>query len=868
MNNLILKYQQSIFIGLLALLAGINPLRSNAEIIPIIYDGINYNINEEDGTASVGENQNLAKDNLFIPDNIMYEDKYYPVTRIEDDAFSNNEHLTGSLIIGNCVIEIGKSAFFHCINMKGSLTLGKSVAKIDEYAFCSTGFIGELILPDSLNKIGQQAFYDCRGFSGSLVIPASVGWIYYAAFMNCSGFNESLTIMGYPNLCSLSFHGCHFETIFCKWDKYNFYPKNVHWAPPYPETGDTFSDSLYSSATIYVPYNMLNKYKEAYEWKNFSKIYPIKAGKITLDKGRIVLNSGESYQLLATIEPETAFEKTVYWSVDDEEIAIVDDNGVVTAKKPGTTIVTATTGDNIKATCTIISQVLPTSIVLNYTDVSLKLTEKLQLTATVLPVNASYKAISWRSSDDSIVTVDEFGLVTPAKLGEAVITAITANNVTANCKVTVTDTPVDNIILSVDDPLGLVGNTLEMKVGDTNILLVTIEPTNATDQSVSFKSSNPEIVSVSSEGKLTALSLGDTEVSVTAKSGVSAFINVKVVPTPVASVILTETVASLKASETFKLTAIVLPENATDKSVIWASSDESVATVDEHGMVSAVSVGVAVITASCGSVSATCYVTVVPTPAESVLLDRESAEMKAGETLGLTAIVLPENATDKSVIWASSDESVATVDEHGMVSAVSVGVAVITASCGSVSATCYVTVVPTPAESVLLDRESAEMKAGETLGLTAIVLPENATDKSVTWASSDDSVATVDEYGLVTGIGAGVAIITATTINGLIAECSVIVSDSDIEVGISGPYSDDGLGILILEETDAIRIVGECDSDTTVTIYDLSGTPIAIFNVLAGKSIDERIYRNTLGKGVYLIRIGSANTNIVRKFIS
>ena len=129
------------------------------------------------------------------------------------------------------------------------------------------------------------------------------------------------------------------------------------------------------------------------------------------------------------------------------------------------------------------------------------------------------------------------------------------------------------------------------------------------------------------------------------------------------------------------------------------------------------------------------------------------------KTVTLTATVKPDDATDKSVTWTTSDASVATVD-NGVVTAKKVGSATITAKAGDKEATCAITVVATPVTSVTLDRTSASLKAGETVTLTATVKPDDATDKTVTWTTSDASVATV-ENGVVTAKKVGSATITA-----------------------------------------------------------------------------------------------------------
>ena len=224
-----------------------------------------------------------------------------------------------------------------------------------------------------------------------------------------------------------------------------------------------------------------------------------------------------------------------------------------------------------------------------------------------------------------------------------------------------------------------------------------------------------------------------------------------------------------------------VPENAENKSVVWSSSDEAIVTVEE-GVLTAVAAGDAVITADCDGVTDECTVTVneKDIEVESVELNKTEAELVVGETLRLEATVLPEEASGLTVTWSSSASEIVSVDDEGNVSALSEGKATITAEAGGVTATCDVTVssASIPVESVTVSEESIEIKIGETFTLTATVLPENAEDKTVTWSSSDDAIATVSADGVVTGVAVGNATIVAAA-GQRTAVCSVKVSGAD-----------------------------------------------------------------------------------------
>ena len=229
-----------------------------------------------------------------------------------------------------------------------------------------------------------------------------------------------------------------------------------------------------------------------------------------------------------------------------------------------------------------------------------------------------------------------------------------------------------------------------------------------------------------------------------------------------------------------------MPADASNKNVTWSSSNTGIATVS-NGVVTGVAAGTATITATTatGGFTDTCTVTVVDTAVhpESVSVNPASATIEAGATQALTATVAPANATNKNVTWSSNHTNIATVSAAGVVTGVAAGTATITATTvdGGKTATCEVTVTAAPVHptSVTLNRTSLNLQIGGTDTLTATVLPANAVDKSVTWSSSSNAIATVNSSGLVTGVAAGTATVTATTVDGgKTAACTVTVTST------------------------------------------------------------------------------------------
>ena len=230
----------------------------------------------------------------------------------------------------------------------------------------------------------------------------------------------------------------------------------------------------------------------------------------------------------------------------------------------------------------------------------------------------------------------------------------------------------------------------------------------------------------------------------------------------VSSVSLSKTEAELVVGNTLQLTATVSPSNATDKTLTWNSSSSTIASVSPTGLVTAKAEGSANITASCGGKSATCKLTVKKpiVAVTSVELDKPEITLDAEETYTLKATVKPDNATDKTVTWASSKPDIATVDNNGKVTGVNNGVASVTATSGGKSASCKVNVV-VKVKSITLSQTTATISVGEDpLILTATISPDNAADKTVTWSTNNASVATVSN-GKVTAVTAGTATITA-----------------------------------------------------------------------------------------------------------
>ena len=295
-----------------------------------------------------------------------------------------------------------------------------------------------------------------------------------------------------------------------------------------------------------------------------------------------------------------------------------------------------------------------------------------------------------------------------------------------------------------------------------------------------------------------------------------------------AKVELNKTEATIEKGKTLKLKATITPSDLADKGVTWKSSNKKVATVSSSGKVKGVKAGTATITCTSNAtgLKATCKVTVVN---GLVTLNKTEAYVQKGKTMTLKATVTPETLTDKSVTWESSDKKIATVTKAGKVKGVKYGTATIT--CTSVAtgakATCQVTV----GKVVIGTSEVTIKKSRETI-LIPFLYPEDLADKSVTWKSSDKSIATVDEEGRVKGIKAGTATITCTSVaTGLKGTCTVTVlsnSEARSMIGDDDELTD-------IKELESSAVIEPFD------VYDLSGRKV-LHQVTSLDGLSEGIY--------------------------
>lgn len=325
--------------------------------------------------------------------------------------------------------------------------------------------------------------------------------------------------------------------------------------------------------------------------------------------------------------------------------------------------------------------------------------------------------------------------------------------------------------------LKLSPTNLTLKVGETANVAYSVTPKNLMEHTVKWESENAYIASVSASGKITARAAGSTHIIATLESGETARVTVNVSGKAVTNLVIVDSDIELEVgqSATFEY---IMNEDADDKRVRWSSDDESVAKIDQSGRVTAVGGGIATITLLAVNGRTATASVYVPSEVRTVKLYPDKVEVGVGGELALDAYIFPGNARNRELTWASSDESVATVDENGVVTGVAPGDCMIRATTlNGVNAFSSIRVAHLP-DGILLSPATVVLsKEKRNASLSVTVSPEKARDCTLIWASSDETVVKVSSSGALTATGFGTATVTATAANGVSGEAEVFVCE-------------------------------------------------------------------------------------------
>jgi uncharacterized protein YjdB len=497
--------------------------------------------------------------------------------------------------------------------------------------------------------------------------------------------------------------------------------------------------------------------------------------------------------------------RPIVWTTSASSIASVSSTGLVTAIAPGNATITATSEGKVGSATVTVSPKPVSSVIVSPSQSTIIVGQTAQLTAQVTDEQGnvlSGRPIAFSSGTPTIATVTAAGAVTGVSPGTVTITA-TSEGKTGTATVVVAPLPVVRVNVLPVDPDLIVGGTLQMTVG--------VEGPSGqalNGRVVVWSSGAPDVASISPAGVLTARSPGTTVVFASVE-GVVGTSMVTVRAVPVGSVVVTPPTSSVIVGNSVQLSAAVRDAagNALDGRLVgWSSSDDAVAIVSSTGRVTGLKVGTATITASSEGKSGTATITVTAAPVASVQVSPPNAELTVGQTTTLTAKTLDASGGElagRAIAWSTSAGSVATVSSSGVVTAVGVGSATITATSEGKTGSATITVTAIPVASVTVAPTTLSLQVGGTGPLTATVRDAGnnvLTGRTVSWTSGAPNVATVAPNGTVTAVGIGTATITATsegktgtatvTVSAVpVASVAVSPTTLTLEVGGTGPLT-------------------------------------------------------------------------------
>lgn len=432
---------------------------------------------------------------------------------------------------------------------------------------------------------------------------------------------------------------------------------------------------------------------------------------VTINEGNQNLTVNEEKQLTAVIRPDNATNSKVIWSSDKHHVATVSSAGLVKAVGAGKAIIKVTTEDGGKTaqiTVEVVAgNIAVTDVTLNKSDVNLAIGGKERLLATIAPAHATNQNVTWSSSNNAVATVDNNGEVTAHKSGEATITVTTQDGgktAQATVNIAAENVPVATVSLNKSE--------VNLAIGGKERLTPIVTPVHATNQNVTWSSSNNLVATVDNDGEITAHKSGEVTITVTTQDGgktARAIVKVATVTTAVTEVSLNKEKINLTVDGKERLYATLYPAHATNQNISWSSSDDEVASVSSNGEITAHQVGEAYITVTTedGKKTAQAHVKVlaVAVPVESIVLSKNTINLQTGKKERLLATITPVNATSQNISWSSSNNEVASVSSNGEVTAHKSGEATITAMTkdGKKTASCKVLVESDVSNNVIDD---------------------------------------------------------------------------------------------------------------------------------------------------------------------
>lgn len=487
---------------------------------------------------------------------------------------------------------------------------------------------------------------------------------------------------------------------------------------------------------------------------------------ITLIESSKTLYVGDKYLLDPVVQPNANLKSKIVYTSSDEKVATVDKNGNIIAKKEGNANITLTLKDEkISATFkVIVKNVDVSSVQVSPHSVTLETGSTINLQTTISPNNATNKNVTYTSSNSSIATVSSDGKITAISSGNCNITVTSNNNKTDIVNVTVNEKviPVTSVNASIKNE--------SIAIGGTTSISATVNPSNATDKTLTYTSSNTKVATVDNKGIVKAISPGTVTITVATSSGLKSNLSLIVTPKFVNKLVISSANSSIYIGKTTQLTTTITPSDATNKGVTYTSSNNKIATVSQNGIVTGISQGEVTITVSTNdgsNLKTSLKIKVLPIEVSAIKVDKTSVKMSKNSTVTLKTTISPSTATNKSVTYKSSNTKVATVSSSGVIKGVSNGKATVTITSvdnTNIKTSVEVEVKEQTVASISLPKQRIILDKGSSTTIKPTVKYDitNAPSLPTTWKSANTSIATVSNDGKVTAKKLGKTYLTVT----------------------------------------------------------------------------------------------------------